>query len=361
MKKIITVLGARPQFIKAAVLSRLIRSRGDFSEVIVHTGQHYDDNMSEIFFRELEIPDPTYNLEVNGKAHGAMTGQMMEKLEPVLREEEPDLVVVYGDTNSTLAGALVARKMNIPVAHIEAGLRSYNMRMPEEVNRILTDRISDLLFCPTEQAMRNLEKEGFGGFDLKMILTGDIMKDSVSFFKKRLGEDAEGLKRLGLEEGSFVLATIHRQENTESEEQLRSIFNGLESISADMKVVLPLHPRTRAAMNEFKIQSSVKCIEPVGYGDMQQLLHQCVMVVTDSGGLQKEAYFHGKPSLVVREETEWLELVEAGLARLVGSDPEKMKASFDALRTQELDFSRDLYGKEPGTRIYDEIAAYLKR
>ena len=359
MKKIITVLGARPQFIKAAVLSRLIRSKGDFTEVIVHTGQHFDENMSEVFFRELEIPDPAYNLEVNSKGHGAMTGQMMQRLEPLLRDERPDLVVVYGDTNSTLAGALVAQKMHIPVAHVEAGLRSYNMRMPEEVNRVLTDRISSLLFCPTKQAMKNLEKEGFSDFDLRVIQTGDIMKDSVEFFRKRLGKASDLVTRLGVESKDFALATIHRQENTNNEGRLRAIFQGLESISADHPVVLPLHPRTRAAMKEFNIESSVTLIDPVGYKDMQELLHRCSLVVTDSGGLQKEAYFHGKPSLVVREETEWVELLDTGLAKLVGADPERIRASFESLRDRDLNFSQDLYGTEPGNRIYREIFDFM--
>ena len=358
MKKIVTVLGARPQFIKAAVLSRLIRSREDFTEVMVHTGQHFDDNMSDIFFRELDIPDVAYNLEVNGKGHGAMTGQMMEKLEPVMEFEKPDLVVVYGDTNSTLAGALVASKMNIPVAHVEAGLRSYNMSMPEEINRILTDRISDLLFCPTQQAVSNLEKEGFKSFDVRVVKTGDIMKDSVSFFKVRL-EVSDSLARLGVSSNGFILATIHRQENTNSKKQLRSIFEGLESLSKDLPVVLPLHPRTRAAMKEFDLVSQIKLIEPVGYREMQQLLHHCAMVITDSGGLQKEAYFHKKPCLVLREQTEWVELTEAGLARLVGSEAGEIRKAYDAFSQSDLNFGDDLYGTEPGESIYKEIVDYL--
>jgi UDP-GlcNAc3NAcA epimerase len=361
MKKIVTVLGARPQFIKAAVLSRLIRGRGDFNAVIVHTGQHFDANMSEVFFQELEIPRPAYNLEVNGKGHGVMTGQMMEKLEPVLQAEMPDLVVVYGDTNSTLAGALVARKLQIPVAHVEAGLRSFNMEMPEEVNRIITDRISDLLFCPTRQAVLNLKKEGFDSFGLRVVQTGDIMKDAVSFFRNRAVERFDLAGQLGIEGKRFILATIHRQENTSSEERLRSIFRGLESLSADLPVVLPLHPRTRAALKEFGISSSLHFIDPVGYKDMQWLLSQCALVVTDSGGLQKEAYFHKKPSLVVREQTEWVELLEAGLAKLVGSEPEDMRTAFEAFGSLDRNFDQDLYGKEPGEKIYQEIFDFLNR
>ncbi len=360
MKKIVTVVGARPQFIKAAVLSRIIRSKGAFREVMVHTGQHFDDNMSEVFFRELEIPKPGYNLEVNSTGHGAMTGRMMEKLEPVLESEKPDLVLVYGDTNSTLAGALVAKKMGIPLAHIEAGLRSHNMGMPEEINRILTDRISDLLFCPTVQAVANLEKEGFGGFDAKVVLSGDIMKDSVGFFRDGRAEGSELLRKLGLSKGKFVLATIHREENTSDAASLRSVFEGLESVSQSLPVVLPIHPRTQKAMKRHGLSTSVKLIDPVGYIEMQELLHNCALVITDSGGLQKEAFFHKKPCIVVREETEWVELVKAGLAQLSGSDPMRMKEAFESLRAATLDFDLDLYGKDPGELIYSELAAYLQ-
>ena len=248
--------------------------------------------------------------------------------------------------------------MNIPVAHVEAGLRSYNMSMPEEINRILTDRISDLLFCPTQQAVSNLEKEGFKSFDVRVVKTGDIMKDSVSFFKGRL-EVSDSLARLGVSSNGFILATIHRQENTNSKKQLRSIFEGLESLSKDLPVVLPLHPRTRAAMKEFDLVSQIKLIEPVGYREMQQLLHHCAMVITDSGGLQKEAYFHKKPCLVLREQTEWVELTEAGLARLVGSEAGEIRKAYDAFSQSDLNFGDDLYGTEPGESIYKEIVDYL--
>jgi len=360
MKKIVTVIGARPQFIKAAVLSRIIRDRGDFQEVLVHTGQHFDDNMSEVFFRELEIPKVAYNLGVNSKGHGVMTGQMMEKLEPVLESEGPDLVVVYGDTNSTLAGALVAKKMGIPVAHVEAGLRSHNMSMPEEVNRILADRISDLLFCPTQQARMNLEREGFRNFGVNVIESGDIMKDSVRFFRDRQDLNSERLQKLGLKPGGFALATIHRAENTANENRLRSVFEGLESVSEELPVVLPIHPRTRAALERFGIETRIKLIEPLGYFEMQELLSHCALVITDSGGLQKEAYFHRKACVVVREETEWVELVDAGLARLVGSEPMSMKAACESFLARTLDFDRDLYGKDPGEFIYRAIEDYLK-
>ncbi len=359
MKKIATVLGARPQFIKAAVLSRIIAEREEFQEVIIHTGQHFDDNMSEIFFRELGIPPAAYNLDVNRVGHGAMTGKMMERLEPVLEREKPDLLLVYGDTNSTIAGALVARKMGIPVAHVEAGLRSGNMKMPEEINRIVTDRISNILFCPTEQAVKNLEEEGYGAFDIRIVQSGDIMKDSVAFFKDRMGSFRDLSEKFGLEGEKFALATIHRQENTNDPSQLAAIFKGLDEISRKTSVVMPLHPRTKAAMKEFGIETGVLLIDPIGYADMQQLLHFCEMVVTDSGGLQKEAYFHKKPCLVVRPQTEWVELIEHGLARLVRADAQQIAASYDQMRDQVLNFDLNFYGMDPGETIYKEIKRLL--
>ena len=359
MKKIVTVLGARPQFIKAAVLSRIIQNREEIHEVIVHTGQHFDDNMSEIFFRELGIPTAAYNLDVNQAGHGAMTGRMMERLEPVLKRENPNLVLVYGDTNSTLAGALVARKMGIPVAHVEAGLRSGNMEMPEEVNRIVTDRISDLLFCPTEQAIKNLESEGFGAFDIRIVQSGDIMKDSVAFFKNKMGSMEDLLERYALEGESFVLATIHRQENTDDRSRLCAIFEGLDKISINTPVVMPLHPRTKAAMTEFDIETNIVLIDPVGYASMQQLLHFCELVITDSGGLQKEAFFHKKPCLVVRPQTEWVELIDRGLAELVEADVNQLVGSFQQMRNRVLNFDLNLYGTNPGETIYREINQFL--
>jgi len=360
MKKIATILGARPQFIKAAVLSRIIRQREEFQEVIIHTGQHFDDNMSDIFFRELGIPAAVYNLDVNNVGHGAMTGKMMERLEPVLESEKPDLVLVYGDTNSTMAGALVARKMGIPVAHVEAGLRSGNMKMPEEINRIVTDRISNILFCPTQQAIKNLEAEGFGAFDIRIVQSGDIMKDSVAFFKDRMGSLRDLREKYGLQGQKFTLATIHRQDNTNDPSKLAAIFKGLDAISGKTAVVMPLHPRTKAAMKEFGIETRVLLIDPVGYAAMQQLLHFCEMVITDSGGLQKEAYFHKKPCLVVRPQTEWVELIEHGLAELVRADAQQIAASYDQMRDQVLNFDLNLYGTDPGETIYGEIKQFLE-
>ena len=359
MKKIVTVLGARPQFIKAAVLIRIIRENGEFQEVIVHTGQHFDENMSEIFFRELNIPAPAYNLEVNGMGHGAMTGQMMEKLEEVFEREEPELVVVYGDTNSTLAGALVAKKMNIRLAHVEAGLRSFNMEMPEEINRILTDRISDILFCPTSSAIDNLKKEGFDNFDSSVVLSGDIMKDSVSYYSAMAEEKSSVLKDLGLIDKAFVLSTVHRQENTSNLNRLRSIIEGLNRINEKVEVLIPMHPRTRKIIQEQDIQFKGKWIDSVGYFDMLQLLKNCKLVMTDSGGLQKEAFFNKKPVVILREETEWKELCENGFAETVGTDSKKMVESFDYFSKHKPAFDKQLYGENPGEAIYREIRNVL--
>ena len=361
MKKIVSILGARPQFIKAAVLSRIILENKEFTEVLVHTGQHFDTNMSEVFFEEMDIPKPNYNLDINGVGHGAMTGRMLEQIEAVLLKEEPDLVVVYGDTNSTLAGALAAKKLGIKVAHVEAGLRSFNMNMPEEVNRTLTDRISDLLLCPTVTALSNLKKEGFDGFDAKVALTGDIMGDSVAFYSQMAAERSEIIKKLQLEGKKFILATIHRQENTDDPKVLTSILKALNDISADTLVVMPLHPRTRMMMEKFDLSFSGLTIDPVGYFDMLQLLKYCSLVITDSGGLQKEAYFNKKPCVIAREETEWVELVNAGFARIGGGNYEQLKEACMEYLNKVPDFGVELYGREVGSAIYHEIFNLLAR
>ncbi|MDT0554309.1 non-hydrolyzing UDP-N-acetylglucosamine 2-epimerase [Urechidicola vernalis] len=359
MKKIVTILGARPQFVKAAVLSRVIASHKKIEEVIVHTGQHYDNNMSEVFFTEMEIPKPKYNLQINGLGHGAMTGQMMENLEEILFCEKPDAVVVYGDTNSTIAGALTAKKMHIKVVHIEAGLRSFNMEMPEEVNRILTDRISDLLLCPTDTAIENLDSEGFENLPINVVKSGDIMKDAVDFYSKTSGEKSSIISDLELVKDNFVLATIHRQENTDDLEKLKGIFIGLEEISKKKQVVLPLHPRTRKILKQNNLNFDIKFIEPVGYFDMLELLKNCNLVVTDSGGLQKEAFFNKKHCLIAREETEWVELVSNGFAIIVGSNPKEMNVSFELFQNVKSDFSLELYGDKVGDKIHSEIIQLL--
>lgn len=313
--KLLTIVGARPQFIKAATVSRRVREP-DFSskldEVIVHTGQHYDANMSQVFFDELEIPPPAHHLGVGSASQAAQTAGIMVALEPVIESEAPDMMLVYGDTNSTLAGALVAAKAGIPLAHVEAGLRSHRRGMSEEVNRIVTDRLSDLLFCPTEEAMTNLAIEGRPD----AISVGDVMLDGYRFAEARAGTDT--LDRIGVSANGYALATIHRAESTDDPVRLAALLDGLAALSADLPVVLPLHPRTRAKANEADIDlpPTLTIVEPVPYLDMVALLSNAVVIATDSGGLQKEAAFARVPCVTLREETEWVETVETGWNRL---------------------------------------------
>lgn len=360
MKKVVTILGARPQFVKAAVLSRVIKQHQQIEEVIVHTGQHFDANMSEVFFAEMDIPKPKYNLAINSLGHGAMTGQMMEKIEAILIEEKPDTVVVYGDTNSTIAGSLTAKKLHIKVVHIEAGLRSFNMKMPEEVNRILTDRISDLLCCPTDSALQNLKNEGFDKLPIKIEKNGDIMKDAVEFYSKFSAEKSSIISDLNLKGSEFVLATIHRQENTDDVQKLRSIFKALDNIHSSSQVVLPIHPRTKKILKNNGILSNITFIDPVGYFSMLELLKHCKMVVSDSGGLQKEAFFNKKNCIIVREETEWVELVNHGFAEVVGSDTIKIVESYKAFNHKKSNFNVNLYGNEVGESIYQSIIKLIQ-
>ena len=355
MKKIVTILGARPQFVKGAVLSRVIKKHNQIEEVIIHTGQHFDNNMSAVFFEEMNIPQPKYNLDINNLSHGAMTGQMLEKIEIILLKEKPDAVVVFGDTNSTLAGALAAKKLHIKVIHIEAGLRSFNMLMPEEVNRILTDRISNLLSCPTDIAVENLIKEGFKNMPVKIEKHGDIMKDAVLYYSQFSKEKSSIIKDLQLSENEYVLATIHRQENTDDKDKLVAIFSALEKIHNEKKVILPLHPRTKAILANYELAPNIICIDPVGYYDMLELLKNCAMVVTDSGGLQKEAYFNKKHCIIAREETEWKELVENGFATIVESDATKILEAYKTYLNSDTDFTMNLYGENVGENIYQSI------
>jgi UDP-GlcNAc3NAcA epimerase len=346
--KILTVIGARPQFIKAAAISREIEKHQEIEEKIVHTGQHFDKNMSDIFFDEMKIPKPHFNLNINSLSHGAMTGQMLEKIETVLIDEKPDWVMVYGDTNSTIAGALAAKKLHIKVAHIEAGLRSFNMKMPEEINRILTDRISDVLFCPTETAIKNLENEGFKNWNLKIVLSGDVMLDTALFYS-----DFAKSPLIDLPE-KFILATIHRAENTDSPENLKSIFRAFDKISNEIPIVIPLHPRTKKILNSYNISNSNKnliIIEPVGYLESVYLLKNCSLLMTDSGGMQKEAYFFKKPCLTLREETEWTELIENNYNILVGADFDKIYSNFKKITNLNINFATDLYGKGKASEI----------
>ena len=341
MKKVITIVGARPQFIKAACLSRQFRLLG-IDEMIVHTGQHFDNNMSDIFFEEMEIPKPAFQLNIHELTHGAMTGRMLEGIEKILLNETPDGVIVYGDTNSTLAGALAASKLHIPVIHVEAGLRSFNAQMPEEINRILTDQISSLLFCPTEIAVNNLKHEGFENMPVQIFRSGDIMFDAALFYTAKANEKSNILNKIP--SSKFVLATIHRSENTDSPEKLRDIIEGLNEINRKIPVVLPIHPRTRNVLSQLKIQPDFKIIDPVGYLEMIMLLKSCELVVTDSGGLQKEAFFFRKQCITLREQTEWVELVDNGFNVLVGSDKQKLLLAFDEANHKLPDFSLNLYG-----------------
>lgn len=311
--KILTVIGARPQFIKAAAVARVAATIPDVSEVIVHTGQHYDANMSRIFFEELEISEPAYNLGVGSESHGKQTGRMLELIEEVLLSERPDWVLVYGDTNSTLAGALAASKLHLPIAHIEAGLRSFNRQMPEEVNRVLTDHASDLLFAPTDKAVSQLREEGISAD--RILQVGDVMFDVACYFGDKADKESRILTELGIEGGNYILATIHRAENTDALDRLSAIFKGLIAVAKHERVVLPLHPRTHRVLKEQGMYESVAealtIVPPLGYLDMVMLEKHALVIVTDSGGLQKEAFFHGVPCVILREETEWVELVEA--------------------------------------------------
>ena len=341
MRKIITVVGARPQFIKAATLSRQFKLLG-IEEKIIHTGQHFDANMSEIFFDEMEIPKPAYQLDIHGVSHGAMTGRMLEGIEKILMTEKPDGVLVYGDTNSTLAGALAAAKLHIPVIHVEAGLRSFNMEMPEEINRILTDRISNALFCPTDTAVNNLMREGFDNMPIQIIKNGDVMQDAAMYYADKAQLKSDIIRKAGL--NKFVLATIHRQENTDNPENLKNIIEGLNAIHKEIPVVVPMHPRTRNILAQNYQLPDFTIIDPVGYFDMIMLLKSCEMVITDSGGVQKEAFFFAKHCITLREQTEWVELVDKGFNLLVGSDIDKLRDAFDFFRNKQSDFSIDLYG-----------------
>ena len=324
--KILTVIGARPQFIKAATVSRVIKSMDNVEEVLVHTGQHFDQNMSDVFFEEMSIPKPSYNLEISSLSHGAMTGRMLEGIESIIVDEKPDWVLVYGDTNSTLAGALAASKLHVKVAHVEAGLRSYNMRMPEEQNRILTDRISSVLFCPTEVATSNLQAEGYDDLDIQVAKVGDVMYDAALFYSNRARQPG-WFSTLNIR-NDFALATIHRAENTDNSDRLREI-------------VLALNEVHRAT--------------PVGYLEMVYLLKSCAFVLSDSGGVQKEAYYFEKPCFIMRDETEWTELVDYGANKIVGANRDAILAATNDI-SNDIDFSHEFYGAGDAA---DQIVDYL--
>ncbi len=335
--KIVTVVGARPQFIKAAAVSRAIetfnriqRSKIKIAEILVHTGQHYDYLMDKVFFEELKLPKPDYHLGVGSGSHARQTGMMLERIETVLHKEKPGIVMVYGDTNSTLAGALAAVKLNLPVAHVEAGLRSYRRTMPEEVNRILTDHISTFLFCPTNQAVQNLSKEGIKGGKRNVVTkVGDVMYDSVLYYSEIAENRSIILKDLGfftpdssLRTPNYYLATLHRAENTDSPKTLKSILSALNEIAKNVPVILPLHPRTKKMMEAhhlFPKTERIKLIDPVSYFDMLKLEKYARAILTDSGGVQKEAYWFGVPCFTLRNETEWVETTRSGWNILAGT------------------------------------------
>jgi UDP-GlcNAc3NAcA epimerase len=347
--RIVTIVGARPQFVKAAVVSRAIDAWNAsarapvMTEKIVHTGQHYDDNMSDVFFREMHIPPPAHHLGVAGGSHGAMTGRMLEKVEAVLIEEQPDVVLVYGDTNSTLAGALAAVKLHMPVGHVEAGLRSFNRRMPEEINRIVADSVSRWLFCPTATAVENLRAEGRP--DGCIYDVGDVMYDAALYYGALAAPSAGSSAALADIGDRFCVCTIHRAENTDDPRQLREVCAGVETIAEEMPVLMPLHPRTRRQLDRVGIEPErIKVVEPVSYFDMLSLLRTCHAVITDSGGLQKEAFFFGKPCLTLRAETEWVELVELGVNVMGGVTRESILGAWRALQSRTFDFSARPYG-----------------
>ena len=365
MKKIITVIGARPQIIKAAAISRAIKN--NFSdkilEVIVHTGQHYDENMSQIFFEELEIPFPNFNLNVGSGSHGEQTAKMLEGLENIYMQEKPDAVIVYGDTNSTIAGALAASKIHIPVIHIEAGLRSFNKAMPEEINRIACDHMSTLLFTPSETGHRNLLNEGIKNDQKeaasidnpKIYLCGDIMYDNSLYFSAMSEQKSEILKELEITTDKFILCTIHRDTNTDDTANLNAIFRALLRIqkTSNLKIVLPLHPRTKEKLNshldenlltEINQNKNFKIIPPLGFLDIISLEKNARLIITDSGGLQKEAFFFQKPCVILREQTEWIEIIENGNALIAGANELKIISSVETL-IKRTDFTYpNLYG-----------------
>ena len=344
MKKIISIVGARPQFIKAATISRALSKYPDVEEILIHTGQHYDKNMSAVFFKEMHIQKPKYNLEVNNMSHGAMTGRMIEQIEKVLVDEKPNLVIVFGDTNSTLAGALAAKKLHLPLAHVESGLRSFNMRMPEEINRIVTDRIADLLYCPSQDAVNNLEAEGFKQFNCEVVFSGDVTYDAALFYSRLSDQKSDVMKTLQLDSGNFVLCTLHREENTDDPARLNSIIEAIDTIAKEYPVLIPLHPRTQKILKQQGLKTQARITDPVGYFDMLELIKNSRLIMTDSGGLQKEAYFFKRYCITLRDETEWKELVDAGANYIVGADTSAILKAYHEVILQDFRFAGALYG-----------------
>lgn len=378
MIRLLTIIGARPQIIKAAAISRAVREKfaGQVEEHILHTGQHYDANMSEVFFRELGIPEPDYNLHVGSGSHGVQTARIIEGIEKVLMEQPFDGVIVYGDTNSTLAAAVAASKIHVPVFHVEAGLRSFNMGMPEEINRIVCDQLSSVLFTPTLTGLRNLEAEGFAsiksrvrfadGRGQRVVLSGDVMYDNSMYFSAMADVQSDIIERLGLRYRQFVLATIHRPANTDNAENLRSIFRALNDIAEQhqMDVVLPLHPRTRKMIGDLRLEigdlsDRIRIIEPASFFEIIRLEKNAAIVMTDSGGVQKEAFFYGTPCVILRPETEWVEIVEAGSGIIADADYERIMAAYEQLVNKPVHFPALFGDGKASEKIIGEILVYL--
>lgn len=363
MLRLLSIIGARPQIIKAAAISRAVRAKfsDQIEEKILHTGQHYDDNMSEVFFRELGIPAPDYNLHVGSGSHAEQTGEMLKGIEKVLMEQHFDSVLIYGDTNSTLAGALAASKLQVPVFHVEAGLRSYNMTMPEEINRIVADRLGNLLFAPTETAVRNLEREGLVE---NVVLSGDVMYDNSMYFSAMADMKSDIIERLGLSYRNFVLATIHRPANTDNEENLGSILRALGDIAASgVDVIFPCHPRTRKMLSverlEFRESPHFHLIDPVSFFEIIRLEKNARVVMTDSGGVQKEAFFYGTPCVILRPETEWVEIVDAGAGILADADYERIMKAYADLSGREVKFPPLFGDAHASEQILKEIVHFF--
>ena len=357
--RIVTIVGARPQFIKAAVVSSEFKKIAGLKEVIIHTGQHYDNKMSDVFFKEMNIPEPKYFLRINNVSHGEMTGQMLMEIEKVLLNENPDLVLLYGDTNSTLAGALAAVKLKIKVAHVESGLRNHDIDIPEEINRVVADSFSSIVFYPTDLALQNLIDEGYEKKNgTVLVRSGDIMEDAAYMFKKHMVWPAD--MPLSSDD-EFVLATLHRAGNTDNEDRLKNIVNGINRIHAVTPVVLPLHPRTAKRLKEFNICLNAHTIEPVSYLEMLSLLDKCQLVLTDSGGVQKESYFFKKVSLIFADYSPWKELVDANYNVLVDDCPDEIFEAFVDKVGQVIDKVENFYGGGNARQIIvDSIVDYLR-
>ena len=358
--KIVTVIGARPQFIKAAILSRELKKHSFIEEVVIHTGQHFDKNMSQVFFDEMRIDHPKYNLGIHSMSHQEMTSEMVVKIEEILKNEKPELVIVYGDTNSTLAGALAATSSGIPLAHIEAGLRSYNDKMPEEYNRVETDKLSTILFCPTQKAMDNLIAENYASKECEIVFSGDVMLDAASYYAQFSNQKSNILSTQKIEHG-FILCTIHREENTINLERLKLLLAAINELCLSFDVVFPIHPRTKKIIEEQNLDCDAKIMDPVGYFDLIELVKTCSLVMTDSGGLQKEAFFFNRPCVTLRSETEWTELVDGGFNKLAIESSAKIVEAAIEMRKLEIINPPLLYGDGRSCeRIVAKLIEYLR-